>query len=144
MAWVRMNPSMHTMTGSRQLLGEPEGLDVQVGGLLVGLGEQLDPAGVTGRHGVAVVVPDVDGRAHGTVGQRHDDGQPEPAGVVDRLHHEEQPLAGCGGEGAGTGGRGADGHRHSGELRLDVDELAGRSSPVFTIAPECLDDVGLR
>ena len=90
-----------------------------------GLGEQLDPAGVARRHGVAVVVPDVDGGADGPVGQRHDDGQPEPAGVVDRLHHEQETLARRGGEGAGTGGGGADGHRHRGKLRFHVDELAG-------------------
>ena len=35
--------------------------------------------------------------------------------------------------------------RHGGELRLDVDELAGRrASPVFTSWREPLDDVGLR
>ena len=37
---------MHTITGIGQLLGDPEGLDVQVGRFLVGLGVELDPAGV--------------------------------------------------------------------------------------------------
>ena len=37
----------------RQLLGEPERLDVQVDRLLVGLGVELDPAGVALRHRVA-------------------------------------------------------------------------------------------
>ena len=37
---------MHTITGQRQLLGEAERLDVQVERFLVGLGEELDPAGV--------------------------------------------------------------------------------------------------
>ena len=129
--------------GDGQLLGEPEGLDVQVSGLLVGLGEELDPAGIPRRHRVAVVVPDVDGSAHGAVGQCHDDGQPEPTGVVERLHHEEEPLAGGGGEGPGAGSRGADGHRHGGELRLDVDELAGRELARLHHFPDRLDDVGL-
>ena len=111
--------------GDGDLFGEAEGLDVQVSGLLDRLGEQLDPAGVARRHGIAVVVPDVDGGADGPVGQGHDDGQSEPAGVVDGLHHEQQPLAGCRGEGAGPGGGGADGDRHRGELRFNVDELAG-------------------
>ena len=84
------------------------------------------------------------GRADGAVGQRHDDGQPEPAGVVDGLHHEEEPLAGRGGEGTGPGGRGADGHRHGGELRLHVDELARRELARLHHLAERLDDVGLR
>ena len=46
----------------RQLLGQPEGLDVQVERLLVVLGIELDPARVALGHGVAVVVPDVDRR----------------------------------------------------------------------------------
>ena len=110
--------------GDGDLLREAKGLDVQVGGLLDRLGEQLDPAGVARGHSVAVVVPDVDGGADGAVGQRHDDGKPEPAGVVDGLHHEQQPLTGRGSEGAGPGGGGADGDRHRGELRFHVDELA--------------------
>ena len=51
----------------RQLLGEPERLDVQVERFLVGLGEELDPAAVALRHAVGVVVPDVDRRADGAV-----------------------------------------------------------------------------
>ena len=81
--------------GDGDLLGEAKGLDVQVGSLLDCLpAQQLDPAGVARCGGVAVVVPDVDGGADGAVGQRHDDGKPEPAGVVDGLHHEQQPLTG--------------------------------------------------
>ena len=37
-AWVRMKPSMQTITGQESDLGQPEGLDVQVGRLLVGFG----------------------------------------------------------------------------------------------------------
>ena len=127
----------------RQLLGQAEGLDVQVCRLLDRLREELDPAGIAGGHGVAVVVPDIDRRANSAVGQRHDDGQPEPAGVVDGLHHEEEPLAGGGGEGAGPGGGGADGHRHGGELRLHVDELARRELAYLHHLAQRLDYVGL-
>ena len=58
-----------------ELFREGEGLDVEIGSLLVGGGEQLDPSGVACGHGVAVVVPDIDGCADGPVGQGHDDGE---------------------------------------------------------------------
>ena len=61
----------------RQLLGQPERLDVQVERLLVGLGEELDPAGVAHRHAVGVVVPDVDRRADRAVADGHHDRQAE-------------------------------------------------------------------
>ena len=127
----------------RELLGEAEGLDVEVGGLLVRLGEELDPSRVPYRHGVAVVVPDVDRRADGPVGQCHHDRQPETGGVVDRLDHEQQPLARGRGVGARAGGRGADRDRHRRELRLDVDELARRESAGLHHGADGLDDVGL-
>ena len=44
----------------RQFLGQPERLDVQVDRFLIGLGEQLHPAGIAHRHRVGMVVPDVD------------------------------------------------------------------------------------
>ena len=61
----------------RELLGQTERLDMEVSRLLVGLGEQHDPAGVADGHGIAVVVPDVDRCADGAVGERHHDGQAE-------------------------------------------------------------------
>ena len=86
-----------------QRFGELEGLDVQVEGFLVGLGENLDPAAVALRDRVGVVVPDVDRGAEGTVGDRHDDRQAEPGGVIDRLDHVQQALRGGGGVGARAG-----------------------------------------
>jgi len=43
-----------------ELFGQAECLDVEVRRFLVGLGEQLDPARIPDRHGIAVIVPDVD------------------------------------------------------------------------------------
>jgi hypothetical protein len=77
----------------RELLGQPERLDVQVERLLVRLGEELQPAAVALAHRIAVVVPDVDRRTDRPVGDRHHDRQAETRGVVDRLGHEEQALA---------------------------------------------------
>jgi hypothetical protein len=52
----------------RELLGQSEGLDMEVGGFLVGLGEELDPPRIPHGHGVAVVVPDVDRGPDGPIG----------------------------------------------------------------------------
>jgi hypothetical protein len=71
----------------RQLLRDPEGLDVHVQRLLVGLGVELDPARVALGHRVRVVVPDVDRGADRPVGDRHHDRQAEARGVVERLGH---------------------------------------------------------
>ncbi len=109
----------------RELLAEPEGLDVQVERLLVVLREELDPAAVALAQRVGVVVPDVDRRADRAVRDRHHDRQAEPRGVVDRLRHEEQSLARGRRVRARAGRRRADGHRHCRELGFDVDELAG-------------------
>ena len=116
---------------------------MQVERLLVGLGVELDPAGVALRHRVAVVVPDVDRRADGAVRQRHHDRQPEPGRVVERLAHVEQALAGGGRVGARAGGRGPDRHRHRRELGLDADVLARRELAGAHLVGERLDDVGL-
>ena len=75
----------------RQFLGQSEGLDVQVDGLLVGLGKQLHPAGVAHRHRVGMVVPDVDRRADGAIAKRHHDRQTEAGGVVDGLGQNRRP-----------------------------------------------------
>ena len=107
-----------------QLLGQAEGNHVQVRGLLVRLGEELDPSGVAQRHGVGVVVPDVDGRADGPRAERHHDRQPEPGRVVEGLCHVEETLARSGRVGACACRRRADGDAQRGELRLDVDERA--------------------
>jgi hypothetical protein len=85
-----MKPSMQTITGIESSSASGR-LDVQVGRLLVRLGEELDPAGVARGHGVAVVVPDVDGRADRPVGEGHDDRQSQTGRVVDGFHHEKSP-----------------------------------------------------
>ena len=126
----------------RELLGEPERLDVQVERLLVGLGVELDPAGVALGHRVRVVVPDVDRRADRAVGHRHHDRQAEAGGVVERLDHVEQALAGGRRVGAGAGGGGADRDRHRRELRLDVDVLAGRRGRRASRSPTALRRCG--
>jgi hypothetical protein len=80
-----------------ELLGEAEGLDVQVRRLLIRLGEELDPAGIAHGHGVTVVIPDIDRRTDCPVRESHYDWQAQTGGVVDRFDHEEEPLAcGCG------------------------------------------------
>ncbi len=127
-----------------ELLGEAEGLNVQVRRLLIRLGEELDPAGVAHRHGVAVVVPDVDRRTDCPVCQCHHDRQTETRCVVDRFDHEQEPLARGRGVGARARGGGADRDRHRRELRLDIDELARRELARLHHGADRLDDVGLR
>jgi hypothetical protein len=126
-----------------QFLGDPERLDVQVKRFLVRLGEQLQPAGVAHRHAVGMVVPDVDRGADGTVGHGHHDGQAQPGGVVDRLGHEQQALAGgCRVSPGARRGR-TDGHAHGGKFGLDVDELAARERAGFHHFAQPFDDVRL-
>ena len=130
--------------GQRQVLGEAERLDVQVGGFLVGLGEEHHPPRVPYGHRVAVVVPDVDGCPDRPVGKGHHDRKAEAAGVVDRLDHEQQALAGSRRVGPRSGRRGTDRHRHRSELRLDIDELAAGELAGLDHLSYALDDVGLR
>ena len=142
---VREDEAVHAdHDRQRELLGELERLDVEVDRLLVRLRVELDPAGVALRHRVAVVVPDVDRRADRAVGDRHHDRQAEPGGVVERLGHVEEPLAGRGRVGARAGRRGADRRRQRRELRLDHQVLARRELAGPDEVGERLDDVGLR
>ena len=128
----------------RHSLRDPERLDVHVDSLLVGLGVELDPARVALGHRVRVVVPDIDRGADRAVGDRHHDRQAEAGGVVERLDHVEQALAGGGGVGAGAGRRGADRGRHRRELGLDHQVLAGSEVAGPDHVGEVLDDVRLR
>ncbi len=116
----------------------------KIGRCLVVLGEQLQPAGIALRQRIGVVVPDVDRRADGAVGDGHHDGKAEAGGVVYRLGHEQQALRGGRGVGARAGRRSADGHRHRGEFRFDVDELARRQAAFLHHPAQRLDDVRLR
>jgi hypothetical protein len=93
----------------RQLLGQTEGLDVQIDGFLIGLGEQLHPSGIAHRHRVRMVVPDVDRGADRAVAKRHYDRQSKAGGVIDGLRHEQETLTRRCGVGACAGRRGADG-----------------------------------
>ena len=127
----------------RDLLGDPEGLDVQVERLLVRLGVELDPAGVAHRHGVGVVVPDVDRGSDRPVGDRHHDRQPQARRVVERLGHEEDALGGRRRIGARAGGGCADRRGERAELGLDHQVLAGGEVPGPDQVGEVLDDVGL-
>ncbi len=96
------------------------------------------------RHRVAVVVPDVDRRADRSVGHRHHDWKAQSRGVVNGFGHVKQSLAGGRRVGARSGGGGADCDRHRGELRLDVDELAGLELALLDQLGKCFHDVGLR
>ena len=124
---VGENEAIHAHhDGQRKLLGDLECLDVKIGRLLIILGVQLEPAGIALRHGIGVIVPNVNGAADRAVGYCHDNRKAQPGGVVHGLHHEEQTLRGgsrvC--SRAGSGRSDARGHRR--ELRLHID--------VFTVA----------
>ena len=127
----------------RELLGEAERHDVQPDSGLVVLRVQLYPACVPLAHRVAVVVPDVDRCANRPVRHRHHDRQAEAGGVVQRLRHEQQPLARRRGVGASARRRRADRRRHGAELGLDGDEFARERAGLGHRA-DGLDDVGLR
>lgn len=102
---VRQDETVHADHDRQgQLLGDAKRLDVQVQGLLVGFGKDLDPAGIAHRHAVGVVVPDVDRGADGAVGHGHHDRQAQPGRVVDGLCQVQQALAGGGCVRPGTGG----------------------------------------
>jgi hypothetical protein len=69
------------------LLGNFEGLDDRVESLLGALAVELDPARIPLGQTVAVVAPDIPGRANGPVGVDHDHGQPGPGSPVEHLVH---------------------------------------------------------
>jgi hypothetical protein len=142
---VRQDEAVHAdHDRDRQRLGQPERLDVQVERFLVRFRVQLDPPRIPHGHAVRVVIPYIDGGADCAVTDRHHDRQAQAGGVVDRLGHEEQPLAAGRGIGPGTGRRGADRNRQRRELGLDVDEVATAEFARFHHLAESLDDVSLR
>jgi hypothetical protein len=55
-----------------------ERLNVQIDRFLIGLGKQLQPSGVSHRHGVGMVIPDIDRRADRAVAQVITIGSPRP------------------------------------------------------------------
>ena len=117
----------------RELLGEAERLDVQVERLLVGLGEELDPAAValatsSREWSFQMLI----GAPIARLATVITIGRPRPDGVVDRLGHEEQALARGRGVGARAGGRGADRHRHRARTRdSTLMNSHGASSPAL-------------
>ena len=75
-----------------EFLRDAERLHVQVRGLLIVFGEQLYPPGIALAHRVAVVIPNVDGRADGPVRHGHHDGKTQTGSVIHGLNHIEQTL----------------------------------------------------
>jgi hypothetical protein len=71
-------------------------------------------------------------------------GRPQPRGVVHRLGHVQQALAGGGRVGARAGGGGSDGHAQRGKFGLDVDELAALQCAGLHHLADAFDDMGLR
>jgi hypothetical protein len=127
-----------------QLLGQLEGLDVQIERFLVGLGKKLEPATVALRDRIRMIVPDVDRRADRPVGHRHHDRQTETGRVVNRFDHEQQTLRRGGGVGSRTGGRGTDRHTHGREFGFNVDEFAILHLARLDHLADAFDDVRLR
>ena len=129
----------------RELLGEPERLDVEVDRLLVRLRVELDPARVALRHRVGVVVPDVDRRADRAVG---DASSRSAARARTRCRAPRPCRAAPGSRSPCTPARpaaeapiAADIAR---ELRLDHQVLARRELAGSHQVGERLDDVRLR
>ena len=62
----------------RKLLGEPERLNVQIGGFLVRLREELSPPGIAHGHRVGVIVPHIGRRADRPITSVITMGKPRP------------------------------------------------------------------
>ena len=130
---------LHDHHRQQETLGDAHRLDDVVVDLLGVLGVELNPARVTGPHGVGVVAVDVEGGREGPVDHGHDDGQMQRGGDVDHLPHEGQPRRGGGGHHPAPGGRGADAGAHGRVLALHGDEL-GVHQPVGHEVGEGLHD----
>ena len=118
------NETVHTdHKRQRGLLGNPEGLDMQIRRLLVVFGMELNPPGVPHRHGVLLIIPDVQRRGHGPVGTGEDDRQPHAGDAVNHFGHQQQALGSRGGVGPGPGRRGSQHHGGRRKLAFHVDEF---------------------
>ncbi len=122
------------------VLGQAEGQERRVEHLLVVLAVELDPREVAQHERVAVVDPDVPGRAQRAVDRHHDDRQAVEARHHDVLGHVGQPVRRAGGERARAGERGADADAHGAVLALDRDHVPLAERELRHI----LDDLGLR
>ena len=139
-----MKPSTQTITGTESSSAMAKAWTCRsAASWLFSAKSWIHPASRSG-HRVGVVVPDVDRRADGPVGQGHHDGQPEAGGVVDGLDHEEQSLAGGRGVGARAGGRRA---RCATDIAANSDSTLmnshGASRSGLHHLADGLDDVGL-
>jgi len=142
---VSQDKTVHTdHYGAREFFGNAEGQDVEVGGFLGGFGEELNPAGIAHRHGIGVIIPDVDGCSNGAVADSHHNGKAETGGVIDGFGHEQKPLAGSSRIGAGAGSGCANGDGECGKFRLHVDEFAVAELAGLDHLRETFDDVRLR
>ena len=110
----------------------------------IGFRKQLQPAGVTHRHRIGMIIPDVNRCADGPIAERHHDRQAEARGVVDRLGHEQQALARGRGIGARAGGRCPDRDREGGEFGFHIDEFAILQFAQSNHLAEPFDNMGLR
>ena len=126
-----------------RILGDLIGLQDGVVGLLGVLGIQLHPAGLQLGQRVALVAVDVPGGGDGTVGVHHHDGETGAAGIVEALHHVQQPLTGGSGKGAGTHGAGAQTGGHGAVLRLHIQVFALQRAVLHEVG-QALHHDGLR
>lgn len=126
-----------------QFFRQLEGLNVDIHRLLVAFHKQLNPARIAGGHGVAPIVPDIDRSTDGAITHGHHNGQTHARGIVDRLHHEQNTLAGGGGITAGTRGGRAYTGRERAKLRLYEQKLTGGYLTGFHHVPQVLDNMGL-
>ena len=85
-------------------------LNMKIHGFLIIFRKQLNPAGIPHGHAIRMIVPDIDRRAEGAIGNGHDNGKTQSRRVIDGLGHEQKSLACRRGVGSRAHGRGADQH----------------------------------
>ena len=120
----------------------PVGDIMEIGGFLVVLCVELEPAGVPQGDRVLLVVPDGERCPERTVGNRHDNGQAHAGSVEADLEHQGKALRG--GCGIGTGSRSAcpEAGGERGEFIFDRD-IVRVEFPVCHHLGERLDDMCL-
>ena len=84
---------------------------MQIHGFLVVFRKKLNPTGILHRHGIGMVVPNIDGRSDRAVADSHDDRKAQTGGIIDSFGHIQEALARRRGIGSRTGSRGADNER---------------------------------
>ena len=91
-----------------------------------------------------MVVPNVDRRTDGSVGNGHHNGQPQTGSVVDSFYHVEQSLRGRCSVGTCAAHAGADGHRHGCKFAFNVDVFAVGNQALAGHCAERFHNMGLR